>query len=465
MPSKNSDKEQKNENKPLVVIFGRANTGKSTLFNTLCETQLAMTSPIEGVTRDGNVGKVNWRGKKFELVDTGGILDSSNINTPSQKKRSNTLEEKIQDQALTYLEKANIVVFLVDSKTGILPQDEHMADFLKKYYAGKPNKHIITVANKVDKGAKEEAEAAIFHKLNLGEPIPISAATGTGTGDLLDKVTDLIEQTKEEAGREKDDDAISVCIIGKSNVGKSSLLNSLLEYEKAIVSDTPHTTREPQNVEVIYNDRTLAFVDTAGINKKARKAEGLEKYGIERSLQALTKADIALLIWDATQEITQQERKLIDEVMARKKSFIIIANKWDKIDNKDTTKFTEYIYSKLPFATWAPVKFVSASTGKNVAKIYKLILEVEERRQARLSQSQLDKFLNKIVKKHTPTKAKGYKRPYIYEITQSKVDPPKFDIRISKKDTLNESYVRFIENQLREKFGFTGTPINIEVVR
>ena len=209
----------------------------------------------------------------------------------------------------------------------------------------------------------------------------------------------------------------------------------------------------------------ITFIDTAGINKRIRKAEGLEKYGIERSLSSLNQADIALLMLDITQEITQQERKLIDEIFNKKKSLIILGNKWDAVENKDVSKFTEYIYDKFPFAKWAPIKFISASTGKNVGKIYELMLEVEEQRKTELSQSQLDRFLNKIVKKHPPTKAKGYKRPYIYEISQTKTDPPKFDARIGKRDTLDTSYVKFIENQLREKFGFKGTPINIEVIR
>jgi GTP-binding protein len=468
MPTKRSIKKQSSKEKPQVVIFGRANTGKSTLFNTLRESRMAMVSPQEGVTRDSNAGDVSWRGVTFELIDTGGIIDSLHLGEKRKKEKQDTIEKKVQQQALNYLEGADVIIFLVDSKIGILPQDEHMASFLKKRYSKKDDKKIITVANKVDKGKKEGSDAAVFHKLNLGEPVPISAATGSGTGDLLDVIVDSINDmgaSGEEGGDEEGGDATSVCIIGRPNVGKSSLLNSLLQYEKAIVSDIPHTTREPQNVEVTYGGQTLVFVDTAGINKKARKAKGLEKYGIERSLQALARADIALLVLDVTQEITQQERKLIDEIMARRKSFILVANKWDLVKNRETAKFAEYIYDKLPFATWAPINFTSASTGKNVTKIYDTILEVEEQRKTRLSDSQLERFLKKIIKRHSPTKAKGFRRPYIYEIKQTKEDPPKFDVRIGSKDTLNESYVRFIENQLRDVFGFKGTPINIEVVK
>ncbi|MFW5888467.1 MAG: ribosome biogenesis GTPase Der [Patescibacteria group bacterium] len=453
---------------PRVVIFGRANTGKSTLFNRLTEQKSAMTSDVEGVTRDSNIGEMSWRGVDFELVDTGGITEITEEMAAGKKKAKDSIDSKVQQQSLRYLKKSDIILFVVDTKTGLLPQDKQMADFLNKNFGSDKEKRIIVVANKVDKGKEDEPQTAVFYQLGLGAPLPVSAASGSGTGDLLDEITDTLKQKpvqKEEKEQEQEKDSVSACIIGKPNAGKSSLLNSLLDYERVIVSEIPHTTREPQDAEVKYKDHLITFIDTAGINKKIRKAEGLEKYGIERSLDALAKGDIALLILDITQNITQQELKLIDEIFKKKKSLIIIANKWDLIPEKDTAKFTEYIYNKMPFATWAPIQFISASTGKHVAKIYDMILEVKKQRQTELSKSQLERFLNKIVKKHPPTKAKGYKRPYIYEITQVKTDPPKFDVRISKKDTLNESYVRFIENQLRETFGFKGTPINIEVIR
>jgi GTP-binding protein len=441
---------------PRVVIFGRANTGKSTLFNRLTERKSAMTSDVEGVTRDSNIDEISWRGVDFELVDTGGITEIAEEMAEGKRAAKDSIDSKVQQQSLRYLKKSDIILFVVDTKTGLLPQDKQMADFLNKNFSQDKDKKIITVANKVDKGKEDEPQTAVFYQLGLGAPLPVSAASGSGTGDLLDEITDALEQkpNQEEQKNEKDEKkSVSACIIGRPNAGKSSLLNSLLNYERVIVSEIPHTTREPQDAEVEYKDHLITFIDTAGINKKIRKAEGLEK------------GDIVLLVLDITKNITQQELKLIDEVFKKKKSLIIIANKWDLVPEKDTAKFTEYIYSKMPFATWAPIKFISASTGKHVAKIYDMILEVKKQRQTELSKSQLERFLNKIVKKHAPTKAKGYKRPYIYEITQVKTDPPKFDVRISKKDTLNESYVRFIENQLRETFGFKGTPINIEVIR
>lgn len=460
---------KKTDQKPQIVIFGRANTGKSTLFNTLAEKKSALVSNAEGVTRDSNIAEVSWRGLDFELVDTGGITQTLEELSRSSGEKGNTLDKKVRDQALTYLNKGDVILFVVDTKTGILPQDEQMAELLKKKFGTEKRKNIFVVANKVDKGKKEEPYTAVFHQLGLGEPLPVSAATGSGTGDLLDAAVEVLprrDQEEEEQGQtEKEPTPISTCIVGKPNAGKSSLLNSLLEYEKAIVSDTPHTTREPQDIEVTYKDHQIIFTDTAGINKKIRKAEGLEKYGIERSLKKLKKADIALLVLDVTQEITQQERKLIDRIFERKKSLLIALNKWDLVDNKDTNKFIDYVYNELPFATWAPIKFVSAKTGKNTFKIYESLLEIEEQRKIQLSKAQLDRFLNKIVKRHSPTKAKGYKRPYIFEITQTKTDPPKFDVRIGKRDTLDPSYVKFIENQLRKHFGFLGTPINIEVIR
>lgn len=453
-----------------VTIFGRANTGKSTLFNTLTEGDRALVAPDEGVTRDYNAAETRWRGMDIEVIDTGGIMETPeelSQNTSADKKES--INAKVRRQALNYLDKSEVILLVTDVKTGILPQDQEIARWLKKKFPEASDKHIILVANKADKGRKDAAEAAVFHQLGLGNPLPVSAATGSGTGDLLDEIMEVLKDRGEpdEEQEEKEDEfrPTSVCIIGKPNVGKSSLLNSLLKEEKAIVSDIPHTTREPRDMEVTYNNTTVVFTDTAGINRGIKKTKGLERWGVERSLSSLKRSDISLLVLDITQEITQQEKKLIDEILEKRKSLIIIANKWDLVEDKNTSAFTEYIYKKLPFVTWAPVKFVSASSGKNVEKIYDLISEVREQRRTELSKSQLDRFVNRVVKKHSPTKAKGYKRPYIYEVLQSKTDPPKFDIRIGKRDTLNESYVRFIENQLRQQFGFTGTPINIEVVR
>lgn len=454
---------------PLVVIFGRTNVGKSTLFNCLTEKNQALVSNIAGTTRDSNLNEVEWQNKKFTLVDTGGIIDMKYLVGENQK--TNNIEIKVQQQARDYLTRADLILFLVDVQTGLLPTDKQMALFLQKFI--KEKKKIILTANKVDK-RKLEAAMAEFNKLGLGEPVPISAATGAGTGDLLDIVTKRIKPMKktpiiieeDEEGEEKkveEKNSIRVCTIGKPNVGKSSLLNSILGYERVIVSPEPHTTREPQNTEIIYKDTIITLVDTAGISKKGTKGKGLEKYGIIKSISALEKSDIALLVIDINEEITHQDAKLVEEIVERKISLIIIANKWDLAEKRDTKKYTNYIYDHFPFCTWAPIQFTSALTGGKVNKILDLILEIDKMRKIKLGDSQLNKFLVKIVKIHLPAKAKGTKKPHIYEFKQTAQNPPRFELRIGARDTLHFSYIRFIANRLRDKFNFLGTPITISV--
>lgn len=439
---------------PLVVIFGRTNVGKSTLFNCLTEKRHAITSNIEGTTRDSNVGTFEWQGKEVELIDTGGIMDLKYLT--GKKKKADDIESKVQQQARDYLSRADLILFLVDSKDGILPQDRDMARILKK--KDEISKKVLLVANKAD-SIKIRADVHEFNKLNLGEPIPVSAATGSGTGDLLDIVIKRIKFKNVKKEIEPPDESIKLCIIGKPNVGKSSLLNALLGYERVIVSDIAHTTREPQDTKLKYKDKEIIIIDTAGISKRGTKTKNLEKFGIEKSLKALKNSDIALLVIDINKEITHQDLKLVEEIVDRRKSFIIIANKWDLIEEKDTKKFTEFIYSKMPFAHYAPLLFVSAKTKSKVHKIFDLALEIAEQRKIKLGDSQLNKFLLSVVKKHRPTKAKGTKHPRIYELKQVQSNPPKFEIRIGAKDTLHYSYLRFIENRLREKYGFLGTPI------
>ncbi len=401
----------------------------------------------------------------MELIDTGGIMDKDTEKTIERSKAKKGsvvgIEEAVQKQALEFLKQAETIIFVTDGRTGPLPQDEILASFLKKKY---PQKTLLVV-NKIDH-PKYRVEVANFYKLNLGDPFAISAITGSGTGDLLDQIVDKLPLKKDEEGEEEEEELnqdIRACIIGKPNVGKSSLLNSLLDDQRVIVSDVPHTTREPQDTEVNYKDRAITLIDTAGISRKGSKSKGLEKFGISKSLRALKRSDIALLVLDISQEITHQDAKLVEEIFERSKSLVIIANKWDKVEEKDAKTFTEYIHHKFPYATWAPIHFISARTGSKVKKLYDIILEVEEQRKLELSQSQLDKFLTKVVKIHPPAKAKGVRPPYIYKINQAKSDPPHFIVKIRSKDTLHFSYVRFLKNKLREKFGFLGTPISMEI--
>lgn len=499
-----------NNNKPTVVIFGRTNVGKSTLFNCLTEKKEALVADIEGTTRDSNIGKAEWRGKEFNLIDTGGIMDMENLSlslkklkkiSPDKKSildEAKQIEKEVQLQARDYLSKADLILFLVDARVGILPPDKQMALLLKKNIEDK-NK-ILLVANKAD-SPRLRKDIAEFNKLSIGEPIPVSATTGSGTGDLLDiiieRTKNFRKNKKKESSQAETDktidkdisttpessaiaipeshagEKISVCIIGKPNVGKSSLLNAVLGEKRVIVSPIPHTTREPQDTEVSFDGYNIKLIDTAGISKsgkksirnKAKSRDALERYGIGKSLSTLRKSDIAIFVIDIAEGLTQQDSKIIEEVIYNQNSLIIVANKWDKIEDRNTKKFTETIYSKLPFATWAPIQFISAKNGEKVNKILDLIVTIHKERRIQLSESQLDKLLKTSIKKHRPVKGKGTKYPYIYKLVQVKVDPPKFQLKIGAKDTLLSSYARFIENRIREKFSFSGTPIGIRVVK
>jgi GTP-binding protein len=447
-------------NLPLVVIFGRANVGKSTLFNRLIEKDEALISKIAGTTRDANQAKTNWRGYSFLLVDTGGIIQLKYL--VEKKQPTDDIEAKVQKQARDYLSRADLILFLVDTRTGLLPDDKQIALFFKK---NNLTTKTILVANKADNPGLRK-ETAEFNRLGLGEPLPISAANGSGTGDLLDKIISFLPaKTKTEEKKE----TIKIGIIGQPNVGKSSLLNAILGEEKVIVSPTPHTTREPQNTELVYQNKNIILIDTAGISKKGQasaraknKQQRLEKLSIAKSLKILKQANIALLVIDITRRLTRQDARLVEEILAHKSSLIIVANKWDLITEKKEKKFKQYIYSILPFVRWAPIIFVSAKTGKKVKKILDLILEIANQRKQTISDKTLAKFLKDLVKRHPPTGRRG-RHPYIYEIKQIDANQPIFVVRLRPGDNLNESYRRFIENYLREKFNFLGTPLVVYI--
>jgi len=452
------------EKELIVALVGRTNVGKSTLFNRLTEKNQALVSNIENTTRDSNVGLVEWSGTSFSLVDTAGVIDIKYLLSGKKMTKKlmkiNAIDTKTQKQVGDFFKKANLIVFLVDSQTGILPADKEIATFLKsnKIFGSK----TLLAVNKVD-NFKHRADAAEFNKLGLGEPVLISSATGSGTGDLLDLIIKKIKAKKTKVKEEEVLPKVNVCIFGKPNVGKSSLLNAILGYERVIVSDVPHTTREPQNTEIVYKDRIINLIDTAGISKHGHKSKGLESHSIARSMMSMRKSDIILLMLDINSEITHQDASLISEIVDSGKSFIILANKWDLIEERDTKKFTDYIYGKLPFVMWAPLLFISALSGEKVNKIFDLILNIADARSLRLSDSQLDHFLSRIVKIHKPSRGKGVKHPHIYELTQTYINPPKFELRVGHADELHFSYVRFVENRLREKYGFTGTPIHIKI--
>lgn len=464
-----NQKEKSSKPLPLVVIFGRTNVGKSTLFNCLVEKRQALVSDTEETTRDSNLGEISWSGRKFTLVDTGGMVNLKHL---ADKAKSTEVGVQVQKQAFKYLNQADLVLFLMDNKSGLMPQDKELALLIKKNID--PEKVVLTI-NKVD-APKDRTRISDFYKLALGEPALVSAANGSGTGDLLDLIAKKLKFRKVKGDKDKKylkneapspvaNDLIKVCIIGKPNVGKSSLLNSLLGYERVIVSPTPHTTREPQHTKITYQNRPLLLIDTAGISHKGAKTYGLEKFSIAKSLSTLSKSDIALLVMDISEEITHQDARLVQEIVDHKKSFIFIGNKWDLVAERDTKKYTDYLYGKMPFARFVPIQLISAKTGEKVKKIFDLILEIDRQKKIELSDSTLAHFLSRIVKIHRPTRGKGVHHPRIREFTQININPPRFEITIGPKEDLHPSYVRFIENRLRETYGFLGTPLTVQTAK
>ncbi|MCK5358734.1 MAG: ribosome biogenesis GTPase Der, partial [Elusimicrobiales bacterium] len=350
-------------------------------------------------------------------VDTGGIMDLKFL--AEKKLQTTDIEAKVQEQARNLLKRADLILFLADARDGLLPTDKELVKFLMKTIKNK--KKILLVANKADNPRLRHGTAE-FNKLGLGEPLAISAANGSGTGDLLDEIINKLPESKKSVPSplegEGKGEVIKVAIIGKPNVGKSSLVNSLLGEERIIVSPTAHTTREPQDIEIKYKKNHFVLIDTAGISKKGRQTakrikdkNTLEKFSILKSLAVIKKADVALLVIDINKGLTQQESKLVEEIIKKQTSLIIIANKWDLIKDKNTKHYTREINIALPFAVWAPIQFTSALTGAKTEKVLDLAAEIYQARHITIKENSLNKFLNKIVKIHRPTKAKGIKRP------------------------------------------------------
>ncbi len=449
---------------PQVIIIGRANVGKSTLFNRLIERPKALTSKTAGTTRDINIGRVYWQGINFELVDTGGIetiITSKKLKTLSPALNIEFAQDIIK-KTQTALKKADLILFVVDIQSGLLPQDKELAGAIKK-----SNKEIIFVANKTD-SPKYKSNISDFYKLGFGDPIYVSALNGSGTGDLLDSITIKLKKTKKTRKTKKFEieKAIKISILGKPNVGKSSLLNAILGEDRVIVSPIPFTTRETIDTHLEYKKQNFILVDTAGIRKQAKIKKDLEKLSVKKSLTNAKNSDICFLVIDISKPISVQDNRLSRILLNAQVSIIIVANKWDKIEEKETKsqkKFENYIYKNFPYLTWAPIIFVSALTGKNAHKILDLALKVYQARQIKISENALNKFLKQAIKKHKPTKAKGLKHPRLLNLKQIKTNPPKFELRIGKTDTLSQAYLKYLENALHQKFDLIGTPIKINL--
>ncbi|MFO7151624.1 MAG: ribosome biogenesis GTPase Der [Bacillota bacterium] len=424
-----------------VAIVGRPNVGKSTLFNRLVGKRISIVDDKPGVTRDRIYSNVEWNGKRFTLVDTGGI----------EPRGTDLITSQVRRQVEFAIENANLIVFLLDSKDGLLPADMEIADILRK-----SRKPVITAVNKVENYAAKD-ELYEFYQLGFGDPLFISALHGSNVGDLLDRI---VEFMGDDEGPEYDESVIKVAVVGRPNVGKSSLVNALLGEERVIVSDIPGTTRDAIDTPFEYKGRQMVLIDTAGLRRKSRIKEDIEFYSQLRAIQAVERADIALLVLDATEEIAEQDKKNAGIVHESGRGIIIVVNKWDLVEKDDKTiyKYTEKIREELAFIQYAPVIFVSAKTKKRVYKILDLIQFVMDQYTLRIDRAALQELLEDATAFVTPPTIKGRKLK-IYSLEQTGVKPPTFVLTVNDTELLHFSYVRYIENKLRERFGFEGTPV------
>jgi GTP-binding protein len=449
--------------KPIVAIVGRPNVGKSTLFNRLAEERLAVVDDTPGTTRDRLVAEAEWTGTTFDIVDTGGI-DPTQA-TPGRAREPLSIGsaeyiEQIRLQAEIAIQEADAVLFVVDADNGVTPADHEVADILRRSQVerdGKFSPPILLVVNKADSAALR-AQALQFYELGIGDPHPISAVHGIGTGDLLDALVAVLPAW----GEEEADETVKIAIVGKPNVGKSSLLNRLTGEERAIVSPIAGTTRDAIDTQLVYNEIPVTLIDTAGIRRRGRIEPGVEKYSVLRSMRAIERADVALLVVDATSGLTAQDAHIAGFILDSWKSTVVIVNKWDAVE-KDTytmDDFTRHIRQELNFMDYVPTLFISAKTGQRVEKVMPLALQVQEERLVRVSTSQLNQILQKAQDEH-PAPSHAGRQLRIYYGTQVRSDPPTFLLYANDPKLAHFSYVRYLENRIRLVYPYLGTPIRV----
>ncbi len=437
---------------PKIAIVGRANVGKSTLFNKLLGERKAITSSIPGTTTDANYGSFQWNNLTMTAIDTAGLDLTADEATDAALLR----------QAKLALAKSDLVLFVVESTTGLLAGDRSLAKHLQKQ-----NKPVVFLMGKADNPRDRAlAENAEWLKLGFGKPMAFSAANGSGIGDFLDEVVKQLK-AKGLTGAELPKTDISIAIIGRPNVGKSSLLNALAGEERVIVSEVPHTTKEPQDTLLTYTtpegEKQLLLIDTVGIRKKSNVGPGLEKLGVHLSLTALAQADVVLLIIDAESGIGAQEKKLADLVGQSDAGLLIVVNKWDvSAANKlgTTDDYSAYVRRELPFLDWADIVFISAKTHKGIGQIIEHALAIQKSRSMEVPAEKIDAFVERLKKIHGKTRP-GANKPKVYGISQTGTQPPRFILVAQDKDTLHHNYLKFVANRMRDEFGFIGTPLKV----
>lgn len=432
----------KKNHKPIVAVLGRPNVGKSTLFNALAGENISIVKDTPGITRDRIYADVTWLDRTFTLIDTGGIEPDSDDIILSQMRA----------QAEIAMETADVIIFLVDVKQGLVDSDGKVADMLRR-----SRKPVVLVVNKVDSFEKYMADVYEFYNLGIGDPHPISAANRLGLGDMLEEV---MKHFPEASGAEEEDERPRIAIVGKPNVGKSSLINKLLGENRLIVSDIAGTTRDAVDTEITYGGKEYVFIDTAGLRRKNKIKEDLERYMIIRTVSAVDRADVVVLVIDAVEGVTEQDAKIAGIAHERGKAVIIAVNKWDALEKDDKTiyRVTERVRDTLSYMPYAEILFVSAKTGLRLNKLFETINMVSENHAMRVQTGVLNEIMSEAVAMQQPPSDKG-KRLKLYYITQVSVKPPTFVIFVNDKELMHFSYTRYIENQIRETFGFKGTPL------
>ena len=432
--------------KPTVAIVGRPNVGKSTFFNYIVGKRISIVEDTPGVTRDRVYAEANWRGRNFTLVDTGGIEPESD----------DVILSQMREQANLAITMADVIVFVTDIKQGVTAADSDIALMLKK-----SKKPVVLVCNKADNYGKMPDEIYEFYNLGLGEPHRVSAVNAIGIGDVLDAIYDELPPKDEN---EDDDEVIKVAIIGKPNVGKSSLVNKILGENRVIVSNIAGTTRDAIDSEFENEFGKYVFIDTAGIRRKSKVSENLEKYSVMRSLLAVERADVCLLMIDANEGVTEQDTKIAGEAHEAGKGIIIVVNKWDEYEKENGTleQYKKDVYNKLSYLSYAPILFISAKTGQRVNKLFEMINSVASQNSLRVSTSVLNQVLNEAIAIVQPPTDKG-RRLRVFYMTQASTKPPTFVVFVNDKDLFHFSYERYLVNQIRKEFGLVGTPVRMIV--
>ncbi len=432
--------------KPMVAVVGRPNVGKSTFFNYIVGKRISIVEDTPGVTRDRVYAEANWRGKDFTVIDTGGIEFDS----------SNDILSQMKQQVDIAINMADVIVFMTDAKQGIMASDNEIALILKK-----SKKPVVLVCNKADNFGSDAPEIYEFYNLGLGEPHRVSAANAIGIGDVLDTIYELLPSKEKDLD---EDSIVKVAIIGKPNVGKSSLVNKILGENRVIVSDVAGTTRDAIDSEFENEHGKYVFIDTAGVRRHSKIEEKIEKYSVLRTLLAIERADVCLLMIDANEGVTEQDTKIAGEAHEAGKGIIIVVNKWDIYEKQSGTleKYTKEIYNKVPYLSYAPVLFISAKTGQRVDKLFDLINNVASQNAKRVSTSVLNQVLNEAIAVVQPPTDKG-RRLRIYYMTQASTKPPTFVVFVNDKKLFHFSYERYLVNQIRKEFDLTGTTVRMIV--